>query len=219
MAYLFAKNMRIAVLTFFLVSIAHADPWVITNGGLSPDKRLGVAVYPQKTENIDEADGTVLLVDAKKTEIIGPLEEVDSTGGTWGKTTENVDCIWSADSRLLAVNFRAGRMMRSYQLYRIEGRRAVPLTLPDPRTHPKGKILDVLGYSANPGAELELKPNGDIIERRWGFMPKEGHWDEDYSRFGIKDFEGVGGELLFIYRMDKDKSPKIIDVVTEPEKK
>jgi len=211
--------MRLACLIFALATIAHADPWAITHGGLSPDKRLGVAVYPQTTEHADEPDGTVLLVDAIQEKIIDPLEEVDSTGGTWGKTTENVYCVWSADSRLLAVNFRTGRMMRSCQLYRIEGRRAVPLDLPDPRTHPKGKILDVLGYSANPGAEIELQPNEDIIERRWGFMPKEGHWDEDYSKFGIKDFEGIGGVLLFVYRIDKDKNVKIVDVITEPEKK
>jgi len=211
--------MRHFLLIFAVASIGHAaDPWVATQGGLSPDKRLGVAVYPQKTENVDEADGTVLLVDMNKKKIIGPLEEVDSTGGAWGKTTENVDCIWSADSRLLAVNFRAGRMMRSYQLYRIEGRRAVPFTLPDPRTHPKGKILDVLGYSANPGARIELRPDGTIVESRWGFMPKEGHWEEDYARFGIKGFEAVGGELLFIYKLDERGKIFLSDVTAEPEK-
>lgn len=212
----FAKHMRLSCLIFVLVSTAQADPWVLTKGGLSPDKRLAVAVYPQTTENVD---GTVLLVDAIKKKIIGPLEEVDSTGGSWGKTTENVDCVWSADSRLLAVNFRAGRMMRSYQLYRIAGRRAVPINLPDPRSHPKGKILDVLGYNANPGAELDLQPNGYIIEKRWGFMPKEGHWNEDYSKFGIKNFERIEEGLFFVYKIDNDKGVKIVDVITKIEKK
>jgi hypothetical protein len=211
--------MHIICLILAMASLAHADNWVVTNGGLSPDKRFAVAVYPQKTENIDEADGTVLLIDVRQRKIIGPLEEVDSTGGTWGKTTENIDCAWSADSHLLAVNFRAGRMMRSFQLYRIEGRRAIPLKLPDPRRHPKGKILDVLGYSANPGSEIELRPDGNIVEHRWGFMPKEGHWDEDYSKFQIKGFEAVGGSLLFIYRIDKDNVIRIDDVITEPETK
>lgn len=211
--------MRLAFLIFALASTAHADPWVITQGGLSPDKRLGVAVYPQTTEYVDEADGTVLLVDAIQKKIIGPLEEVDSTGGTWGKTTENVDCVWSADSRLLAVNFRTGRMMRSYRLYRIEGRRAVPLTLPDPRTHPKGKILDVLGHNANPGAELSLKPDGTIVKRVWGYMPKEGHWDEDYSKYGIKGFDAVGGALLFLYRVSVGGKLVLMDITTEEEPK
>lgn len=209
--------MRFTCFIFAFISIAHADQWVITNGGLSPDRKLGVAVYPQKTELIDEADGTVLLVDVKQKKIIGPLEEVDSIGGIWGKTTENVHCAWSADSRLLAVNFRAGRMMSSFQLYWIEGRRAIPLTLPDPRTHPKGKILDLLGYNANPGAAVELKADGTIIESRWGFMPKEGHWDEDYSRFGIKGFDAVGGELMFHYKMDKNGKIRVVDVTLEPE--
>jgi len=211
--------MRIAILIFTLVSIAQADPWVITNGGQSPDNRLAVAVYPQKTENVDEADGKVLLVDARKKKIIGPLEEVDSTGGTWGKTTENVDCVWSADSGLLAVNYRTGRMMHSSQLYRIEGRRAVPVNLPDPRTHPKGKILNFLGYNANPGAMIELKADGLIVERCWGFMPKEGHRDKDFSEFDIKGFEAPGDELQFIYRIDKGGKVRLVDVTSESETK
>ncbi len=176
-------------------------------------------MYPQTTEHVDEADGTVLLVDAIQKKIIGPLEEVDSTGGTWGKTTENVDCVWSADSRLLAVNFRTGRMMRSYQLYRIDGRRAVPVNLPDPRTHPKGMILDFLGYNANPGAMIELNADGLIVERCWGFMPKEGHSDEDFSKFHIKGFEAPGDELQFIYQMSKDGKVRLVDVTAESEPK
>lgn len=211
--------MRLACLIILVAATARADPWVVTQGGLSPDKRLGVAVYPQTTEHVDEADGTVLLVDAIQKKIIGPLEEVDSTGGTWGKTTENVDCVWSADSRLLAVNFRTGRMMRSYQLYRIDGRRAIPLTLPGSRTHPKGKILDVLGHSANPGAELSLKADGTIVKRVWGYMPKEGHWNEDYSKYGIKGFDINGGELLFLYRVNEAGKLVLMDITTEGETK
>lgn len=198
---------------------AHAGEWVITEGGLSPDKNLSVAVYPQKTEHVDEADGTVLLVDAKRNKIIGPLEEVDSTGGTWGSTTTNVRCEWSMDSKLLAVNFRIGRLMHSYQLYQFNGRRAIPFKLPDPKTHPKGKILDVLDYNANPGATISFGKDGSIVERRYGFMPKKGHWDEDYSKYGIRGFEAVGGELLFIYRVSDGGNPTLIDVTTEPEKK
>jgi len=86
--------------------------------------------------------------------------------------------------------------MHGFQLYRMDGQRAIPLALPDPRNHPKGKILDVLGYSANPGASLSFGQGGTIIVRQYGLRPKEGHWDEDYSRFGIKGLEDVGDPLI-----------------------
>jgi hypothetical protein len=184
----------------FLGSYAIAGEWVITEGGLSPDKKLAVAVFPQKTEFIDEADDTVLLVDQTKGARIGPLEEVSSSGGTWGTTTTNVHCVWAADSSLLIVNFRTGRLMHSSQIYQIQGRRAIPLTLPNAKKHPKGKVLEVLGSSANPGSETSLTKGGTILKRVWGYMPMEGHFDEDYSKYGLRELEG---ELLFHYRFDK----------------
>ncbi len=186
--------------------------WVITPGGISPDQKLAVAVFPQKSEFIDEADDTVLLIDHLDGKRIGPLEEVSSSGGTWGTTTTNVQCAWSADSRILIVNYRTGRLMHSSQIYRIGDRRAIPLTLPDPKTHPKGKVLEVLGYTANPGSEISLRGDGTIVQRVWGYMPKDGHVGEDYSKYGLKGFEG---ELLFLYRLDQ-KGRLILHDVTVP---
>lgn len=180
---------------------------------MSPNKQFAVAVYPQKTELIDEADGTVLLVDARNLRTIGPLEEVDSTGGTWGKTTENVRCEWSTDSTLLLVNFRTGRLMHSTQFYRISNRRALPFRLPDPLGHPKSKVLDILTTNANPGSEAHFSRDGAIIVRSWGFMPKEGHFDEDFSKYELKDFDGV---LLFRHELQKDGSFRLTDITTEP---
>jgi hypothetical protein len=185
---------------FIFGSYAFADEWVITDGGLSPDKKLVVVVLPQKTEFIDDADNTVFLVDQIRVRKIGPLQEVSSSGGSWGKTTTNVHCVWSADSSLLIVNYRTGRLMNSSQIYRIQGHRASPLSLPDAKKHPKGKILEVLGHSANPGSEVTLTKEGTILQRVWGYMPKEGHFDEDYTKYGLKALEG---ELLFHYRFDK----------------
>ena len=51
-----------------------AGEWVVTKGGLSPDGKLAVVVYPQKTAFIDEADDTVLLVEPNSGRKIGPLE-------------------------------------------------------------------------------------------------------------------------------------------------
>jgi hypothetical protein len=208
--------MRTLFIFFVSLVALHAEEWVVVDGGLSPDKRLGVAVYPQKNEFIDEADGTVLLVNAKKRKIIGPLEEVDSTGGTWGKTLENVRCEWSSDSRLLAINFRIGRLMYSCQIYRIDGSRAIPFSMPDPRSHSKGQILDYLDRNANPGQVVRLGKNGQIIVTHYGFMPKKGHESEDFSRFGIKGFEQPGDSLSFAYELDSKGDLRLVDVTAQP---
>lgn len=190
-----------------------AADWVIVEGGLSPDKKLAVAVYPQKTEFIDEADATVLLIDARRHKRIGPLEEIDSSGGTWGTTTKNVHCEWSADGKILLVNFRVGRLMHSYQVYRISGRRAVPLSLPADTTHPKGKIFDVLTTSANPGAVVSFSKNGEILKRIYGLMPKEGHFNEDYSKYGLGDFEG--SSLICRYKLKEDGHLVLMDIAAD----
>jgi hypothetical protein len=201
------RNILAAVL--LLISNVFGGDWVVTKGGLSPDKKIAVAVFPQKTEFIDETDDTVLLIDQTSGRRIGPLEEVSSSGGTWGSTTTNVHCVWSPDSMILIVNYRAGRLMHSSQIYRIQGRRAIPLSLPDAKKHPKGKVLEVLGHSANPGSEISLTKEGSILERVWGYMPKEGYFDEDYTKYGLK---GLQGELLFHYRFDQKGQLHLHDI-------
>lgn len=199
------------ILTAILLhgSYAFGGEWVVTNGGVSPDGRFAVAVFPQKTEFVDEADDTVLLIDQTRGRRLGPLEEVSSSGGTWGTTTTNVHCVWTPDSSLLIVNFRAGRLMHSSQIYRIRDRRAIPLKLPDPKTHPKAKVLGVLGHSANPGSEITITKDGTIQERVWGYMPLEGHFDEDYAKYGLK---GLEGELLFHYCFDQQGNIRLHDI-------
>lgn len=202
----------ITLVTLFIASRCFAADWVVVEGGLSPNKQLAVAVYPQKTEHVDEADGTVLLADARTQRKIGPLEEINSTGGTWGKTTENVRCEWSSDSTLLLVNFRTGRLMGGTQFYRISKRRAIPLKLPAPTGHAKSKVLDLLTTNANPGSEASFAKDGAIIIRTWGFMPKEGHFNEDFAIYGLKNFDGV---LVFRHEVQKDGTLRLTDITTD----
>ncbi len=201
-----------STLTLLILLCCHASAsdWVVIDSSLSPNKKLLVAVFPHEAEQVSEADGTVLLVDALKKQAIGPLKEVTSTGGTWGKTTENVRCIWSADSTILIVNYRVGRLMHSAQIYRILDSRAIPITLPDDDTHPKGKVLAGLGTTANPGSEILLSKDGHIQKRSWGIVPD---WGLDYSKHGLKDFEG---ELLFHYRFDEGGRLILHDITVPP---
>jgi hypothetical protein len=198
------RNILTAVL--LLSSNIFGSEWVITKGGLSPDKKFAVAVFPQKTEFIDEADDTVLLIDQTSGRRIGPLEEVSSSGGTWGSTTTNVHCVWSPDSTILVVNFRTGRLMHSSQIYRIRDRRAIPLSLPETTTHPKGKLLEGLQSTANPGSEVTLTKDGFIRRRGWGYVPD---FTVDYSKHGLTGFEG---ELLFEYRFDQQGHLHLHDI-------
>lgn len=198
------RNIFTAIL--FLSNPVFASEWVVTEGGLSPDKKLAVAVLPQKTEFIAAADGTVLLIDQTSGRRIGPLEEVSSSGGTWGSTTTNIHCMWSADSTLLVVNYRTGRLMYSSQIYRISDRRAIPLSFPAAKTHPKGKLVDELQSTANPGSEVATIKDGTIVRRAWGFVPDS---RVDYSKQGLTGFEG---ELLFHYRFDKQGQIELQDV-------
>ena len=189
-----------------LSSQVFGGEWVVTTGGLSPDKKLAVAVFPQKTGFIDEADDTVLLIDQSTGRRIGPLEEVSSSGGAWGTTTTNVHCVWSPDSTILVVNFRTGRLMHSSQIYRIRDRRAIPLSLPAARTHPKGKLLEGLQSTANPGSEINLTKEGSILMRGWGYVPDLA---VDYSKHGLSGFEG---QLLFHYRFNQQGQLQLHDI-------
>lgn len=198
------RNILTAVL--LLSSHVFGGDWVVTKGGLSPNKKLAVAVFPQKTEFIDEADDSVLLIDQTNGRSFGELEEVSSSGGTWGSTTTNVHCMWSPDSKMLIVNYRTGRLMHSSQLYRIRDRRAIPLSLPDDKTHPKGKLLVGLQSTANPGSEITLTKDGSIEMRRWGYVPD---FTVDYSKHGLCGFEG---EFLFHYRFDQQGQLRLHDI-------
>lgn len=197
---------NLLILLLALGNHALGNDWVVIEGSISPDKKYSVAVFPQKTEFIDEADDTVLLIDHAGNKSIGPLKDVTSSGGTWGKTTENVHCVWSADSSLMIVNFRVGRLMHDSKIYRINENRAIPLELPDPKTHAKGKVLEEVEYNANPSIEIKLGENGTILKTMWSIMPKAG---VDYSKYGLAKIEGA---LLFHYRFNKEYKLELVDV-------
>jgi hypothetical protein len=187
---------KFLTVVLLLSSNVFGGEWVVTTGGLSPDKKLAVAVYPQKSKIIDAAKDTVLLIDQTSGLRIGALEKVSASGGTWGSTTTNIHCLWSPDSTILIVNYRTGRLMQSSQIYRIRDCRATPLSLPEVTTHSKGRLLVGLQSTANPSSEITLTKDGSVQMRNWGYVPD---FTVDYSEHGLTGFEG---ELLFDYRFD-----------------
>jgi hypothetical protein len=100
--------------------------------------------------------------------------------------------------------------MHSSQIYRIRDRRAVPIALPEAKTHPKGKVLEGLSTTANPGSEVTLEENGTLLMRVWGYVAD---WNVDYAKHGMEGFEG---QLLFHYRFDERGRIELHDI-TVPE--
>jgi len=49
------------------------------------------------------------------------------------------------------------------------------------------------------------------VRYTWGYIPKQGHFDEDYAKYGLPDFDQV---LEFVYRFDSKGSLKLIDIRT-----
>ena len=201
--------MRFMLALFLFVVSALGREWVIVSH--SPDKQFAVAVFPHGADTFDEADLVVLLIDGLTGRRIGPLEKVDSSGGGYGASESNVDCEWSQDSSLLIVSFRCGRLMHASQVYRMKGRRAVPVSLPDAATHPKGRIMKVLTKTANPSSRLKFTKDGGIDQRVSGLIPSEGHWDDDFSKYGVGDFDDT---LIFHYRFDQKGQLLLYDITS-----
>ena len=168
-----------------------ADPLFVVAGGVSPDKQLAVAVVPQKEgRSVDESDSTVYLIDNKTQKPIGPLEEVDAGGGTWGNTTSNVSANWCPDGRFLAVTMRTGRLMHDFVLYRISHRRAYAQKLPGSESNQKGKIYAQLTTSANPGEGVNRWLSSvefTVIE--YGLRPRDVDKGVEAERFGLAGFD------------------------------
>ena len=207
-------SMRVLCLAFLTcVSQLHAQEPIIIPGGTSPSGEFAIAVYVDKSSGdldlIDAPTPNVYLIDAKTKKRIGPLEEVDTSGAGWGSTASNVSAQWSPDSKYLIITFRAGKYMRCYELYQVKGRRAIPVGLPSAKTHPKGKILDVLTPSSKATGNLRFISNSIIVETTYPWLPAEGHEEENYSKFGLPDFNG---ELEFYYRLQKNGQWKFYDI-------
>ena len=170
------------------VKAASPEPPFTVIGGLSPDGKVAVVVFGNidwnsaEVDNATEQESHAYLYDMIAKKIIGPLEEIDVDGGSWGHTQENVRADWSPDGRFLAVTYRAGRMLHGYVVYEIKASsaasksrwRAVPQALPDATSGPNGAAVF---------AHTEQGPNGgDTVEKwlsptvlgivRYGLRPK-----------------------------------------------
>lgn len=217
--------MRPLLLILALISPVLAEDLYVVDGGISPDKKLAIAVVPQKDgEYIDESDGPVYLVEYPSKKIIEKLENVDSTGGTWGKTTENIDCKWNSDGHFIGINMRTGRLMHDFVLYKIQDSKAILIKLPEKSSNKKSKIYEALKYTTNPGEVFTewLSPTSFTTEE-YGLWPKQDNID--FSQYGIPDFDGLlekvysfkdGKWILDDLRSPKDKNSGEQDAAANP---
>lgn len=93
---------------------------------------------------------------------------------------------------------RTGRLTHGFVLYEIAGRRARPQNLPDPKSHPKGKVYEQLDYTANPGEVFTswLSPTKFTTEE-YGLRPRDMDKGVDGTKFGLAVFDGGSLEKLF----------------------
>jgi hypothetical protein len=131
-------------------------PFVVS-GGLSPDHKLAVVVYGDvnwnsaEAENATKLESDAYLYNYETKKIIGPLEEVEVDGGTWGTTQSNVAASWSPGGQFLCVTFRGGRLIHGFVVYKVShgelsavkraSVRATPQKLPKKDEGPNAKVV------------------------------------------------------------------------------
>ena len=92
----------------------------------------------------------------------------------------------------------------------MKGSRAVPIKLPDPTSHPKGKICTILEPHRY-WTSLNWHDAKTCVQLAHGFRPKVDHFDDDYAKYGLPDFDN---ELEYIYKLDKNGDWQVSNVRT-----
>jgi len=124
-AIAFLASLFITTCAFATDNYAYgADEYVTVARGLSPDGKFAITAHGGGEDGYDHFH--IYLTDARTGKKIGPLEEIskilDTGAGSYAAK-------WSADSRKVTIVWRWSRHDPFLSItYRIEGRRAIPLT-------------------------------------------------------------------------------------------
>jgi hypothetical protein len=94
--------------------------------GLAPDQQYAIVAHGDREGNPEHL--RLFLVDARTYRRIGPLEEVNDAG--LDTAPEAFHARWSPDSRHVALSYRTDRHVNALRIYRIEHRRAFPVSGP-----------------------------------------------------------------------------------------
>ena len=77
------------------------------------------------------------------------------------------------------------------------------MKLPDAKTHPNGRVHDLLETNANPGSNAKFEDSKTIVSRTWGLVVKEKTSEADRLKFGLPLLGGgVGVQERYILRPD-----------------
>ncbi len=98
---------------------------LVIDHGIAPDRQLAIAAGI--TGKGDSRRFRLFLVDGKSKARIGPLEEF---GGALDTGAESIIAAWAPDSRHVTITYRVDRQVTETLVYRVENRRAYPVTGP-----------------------------------------------------------------------------------------
>ena len=98
---------------------------LVINAGLAPDRRLAVAAGP--LNEIGDGRFGLFLVDIPSKHRIGRLEEFKDA---LDSGAESIHAAWAPDSRHVVITYRVDRSVTATLVYRVEHRRAYPVTGP-----------------------------------------------------------------------------------------
>src|SRR5271166_3844589 len=102
------------------------DEYDLIDHGLAPDQQYAIVAHGDREGNPEHL--RLFLADARTHRRIGRLEEVNDAG--LDTAPEAFHARWSPDSRHVALSYRTDRHVNALRIYRIEHRRAFPVSGP-----------------------------------------------------------------------------------------
>lgn len=121
----------------------------ILPGGVSPDGKLAIGVYPPRPYELPEADcDAVYLVRYPSLEIVKVIDRLKRPGfySLTLRLNEHDPCTWSPDGRHVAIDRQF-----TYVVLSVSGTSLAQVKRPDELSHPKGRVYEAISAAGPQG--------------------------------------------------------------------
>jgi hypothetical protein len=201
------------LLTMSAAMAARAEEFklVVPENGVSPDKKLAVAVYnrPDGQESDEGEVSKVFLVKAGSLERLAVLEGVSSDGNI-NAAVRNVRPAWNPDSKHLIVNSAEGSSSLWWSFFRIVDGKPEPIKLDEGEDHPKGQIVKLLIGHVPTSSIGEWKDVQTLHIEHWSWDASAPEAQAKLKELGISNFNGT---LRFVHKLAPDGAWKLAEVL------